>query len=51
LRIHDQVQHGVGSPELVETDDSDSLLTHGALVRVTRTLVVVRIGNNSSYQT
>ena len=45
LRVAEQVEQRVDALELVAGDGADRLLAHGALVRVTRRLVVVRVGD------
>ena len=47
LRVDHQVEQGVDSVELVVGDRSDRLLSHRALVRVSRGLVVMRVGDET----
>ena len=47
LGVDHQVEQGVDSVELVVGDRSDRLLSHRALVRVSRGLVVLRVGDET----
>lgn len=47
LRVDHEVEEGVDPLELVVGDGADCLLSHGALVRVSRRLVVVRVGDEA----
>ena len=47
MRVDEIVEQGVDAIALVAGDGAHGLLAHGALVRVARTLIVVRVGDQS----